>query len=134
MCAAAASVNLAGMQTRCIVVRILPGRGEAARELVSELAGSRRAEQESSARRIGARSATWSLGGGPVEGELLIGEIDGADLGNALSLLAVSLAPHDLWFKRRFAAVTGVDLNEPQELGAGPAPNQALLRPSVAAG
>ena len=114
-------------------MRILPGRGEAARELVSELAGSRRAEQESSARRIGTRSATWSLGGGPVEGELLIGEIDGDDLGNALDLLRVSLAPHDLWFKRRFEAVTGVDLNEPQQLVDGPHPSQSLFRVPLAA-
>ena len=121
------------MQTRCIVVRILPGRGEAARELVSELAGSRRAVQESSARRIGTRSATWSLGGGPVEGELLIGEIDGDDLGNALDLLRISLAPHDLWFKRRFEATTGIDLNEPQQLVQGPDPTQALFRVPLAA-
>lgn len=134
MCAAAASVNLQRMQTRCIVVRILPGRGEAARELAAELAGSRRAEQELSARRIGARFATWSLGG-PEAGELLVGTIDSDDLGHALSLLAVSLAPHDLWFKRRFEAVTGVDLNEPQQLIEQPEqPDQALLRPRVAAG
>ena len=132
MCAAAASVNLQRMQTRCIVVRILPGRGEAARELAAELAGSRRAEQELSARRIGARFATWSVGG-PEAGELLVGTIDSDDLGHALSLLAVSLAPHDLWFKRRFEAVTGVDLNEPQELSFTDQPDQALLRPRVAA-
>ena len=134
MCSAAGSGNLARMQTRCIVVRILPGRGEAARELVSELAGSRRAEQESSARRIGARSATWSLGGGPVEGELLIGEIDGTDLGNALDLLRISLAPHDLWFKRRFVALTGIDLNEPQQLVSGDDSSQALLHAPATAG
>jgi hypothetical protein len=120
------------MQTRCIVVRILPGRGEAARELVTELAGSRRAEQESSARRIGTRSATWSVGG-PAAGELLIGEIDGHDLGHALDLLRISLAPHDLWFKRRFLAVTGIDLNQPQQLTSGDEPDQSVLRVPVAA-
>jgi hypothetical protein len=68
-----------------------------------------------------------------VEGELLIGEIDGDDLGNALDLLRVSLAPHDLWFKRRFEAVTGVDLNEPQQLVDGPNPSQSLFRVPLAA-
>lgn len=126
-------VRVRAMQKRCIVVRILPGRGEAARELVSELAGSRRAEQELSARSIGARVASWSLGG-PAEGKLLIGTIDSHDLGHALSLLAVSLAPHDLWFKRRFADVTGVNLNEPQTIVAGDTPGDAVLRASAAVG
>jgi hypothetical protein len=122
--------HAATMQEGCIVVRILPGREEAARELVTELSSSRRGEQDQSARRIGARSATWSVSD-PGHEERLVGVIGSADLGRSLDLLAVSLAPHDLWFKRRFEALTGVDLNErrpaslddvagPIELRSGP--------------
>jgi hypothetical protein len=99
------------MQEHCVVLPLLPGRGESARDFMRQLAAGRRAEQERSERRVGIGGARWYLGQ-VAEGELLIGMINSGDLARAFGLLSVSMDPHDLWFKRRFAAVTGVDLND----------------------
>ncbi|MEO8246244.1 MAG: hypothetical protein ABI622_03905 [Chloroflexota bacterium] len=103
------------MQEHCVVLSLLPGRGESARDFMRQLAGGRRAEQERSERRVGIGEARWYLGR-VAGGELLIGVIDSGDLARALGLLSVSMDPHDLWFKRQLAAVTGVDLNESPRL------------------
>ena len=100
-----------------MVFSLLPGRGESARDFMAELADGRRAEQERSERRIGIRGERWFLGRVDA-GELLIGLVGSHDLARALGLLAVSMEPHDLWFKRRFAEVTGIDLNDPPDLAA----------------
>ena len=94
-----------------MVFSLLPGRGESARDFMRQLADGRRAEQERSERRIGIGGARWFLGQ-VAAGELLIGMIDSRDLARALGLLSVSMDPHDLWFKRRFADATGVDFND----------------------
>lgn len=99
------------MPEHCVVFLLLPGRGESARDFMRQLADGRRAEQERSERRIGIGGARWFLGQ-VAAGELLIGMIDSGDLARALGLLSVSMDPHDLWFKRRFADATGVDLND----------------------
>ena len=99
------------MQEHCVVLPLLPGRGESARDFMRQLAAGRRAEQERSERRVGIGGARWYLGQ-VAEGELLIGMITSGDLARAFGLLSVSMDPHDLWFKRHLAAVTGVDLNE----------------------
>lgn len=99
------------MPEHCVVFLLLPGRGESARDFMRQLADGRRAEQERSERRIGIGGARWFLGQ-VAAGELLIGMINSGDLARALGLLSVSMDPHDLWFKRRFADATGVDLND----------------------
>ncbi len=99
------------MQEHCVVLPLLPGRGESARDFMRQLAAGRRAEQERSERRVGIGGARWYLGQ-VAEGELLIGMISSGDLARAFGLLSVSMDPHDLWFKRHLAVVTGVDLNE----------------------
>jgi hypothetical protein len=103
------------MQEHCVVFSLLPGRGESARDFMRQLADGRRAEQERSERRIGIGGARWFLGQ-VAAGELLIGMIDSRDLARALGLLSVSMDPHDLWFKRRFADATGVDFNDTQAI------------------
>lgn len=103
------------MQEHCVVLSLLPGRGESARDFMRQLAAGRRAEQERSERRVGIGGARWYLGQ-VAEGELLIGMIASGDLARALGLLSVSMDPHDLWFKRHLAAITGVDLNESRYL------------------
>lgn len=105
------------MQEHCVVFSLLPGRGESARDFMRQLAAGRRAEQERSERRIGIDGERWFLAR-TAAGELLIGLIDSPDLARAFGLLAVSMEPYDLWFKRRFADVTGIDLNDPPELDA----------------
>ena len=103
------------MQEHCVVFSLLPGRGESARDFMRQLADGRRAEQERSERRIGIGGARWFLGQ-VAAGDLLIGMIDSGDLTRALGLLSVSMDPHDLWFKRRFADATGIDLNDTQAI------------------
>jgi hypothetical protein len=103
------------MQEYCVVLPLLPGRGESARGFMRELADGRRAEQERSERRVGIGGARWYLGQ-VAEGELLVGLIDSGDLARALGLLSVSMDPHDLWFKRQLGAVTGIDLNDSPHL------------------
>ena len=99
------------MQEHCVVLTLLPGRGESARDFMRQLADGRRAEQERAERRVGIAGERWFLG--PAEsGELLIGLIESEDLVRSLGLLSVSMEPHDLWFKRRLADITGVELNE----------------------
>ena len=124
------------MQEHCVVLSLLPGRGESARDFMRQLAAGRRAEQERSERRVGIAGVRWYLGQ-VAEGELLIGMIDSGDLARAFGLLSVSMDPHDLWFKRQLAAVTGVDLNESphlvlaEELGRPEAQSRELRdRPS----
>ena len=114
------------MQEHCVVLSLLPGRGESARDFMRQLAAGRRAEQERSERRVGIGGARWYLGQ-VAEGELLIGMIDSGDLARAFGLLSVSMDPHDLWFKRQLAAVTGVDLNESPHL----VPAEELGRPEA---
>jgi hypothetical protein len=53
--------------------------------------------------------------------------ITSSDLARAFGLLSVSMDPHDLWFKRHLAAVTGVDLNESPHLE----PAVELARPAA---
>ena len=114
------------MQEHCVVLPLLPGRGESARDFMRQLAAGRRAEQERSERRVGIGGARWYLGQ-VAEGELLIGMITSGDLARAFGLLSVSMDPHDLWFKRHLAAVTGVDLNESPRLE----PAVELARPAA---
>jgi hypothetical protein len=42
--------------------------------------------------------------------------MESADFANALRLFSASQDEFDLWFKRRFADSTGVDLNNPPEM------------------
>ncbi len=103
------------MQEHCLVISLLPGRGESARDFMRQLAAGRRAEQERSERRVGIGGARWFLAhwGGD---ETLVGLIASHDLHRSLRLLAVSMDPHDLWFKRQFAEISGLDLNEAPDL------------------
>jgi hypothetical protein len=103
------------VQEHCLVISLLPGRGESARDFMRQLAAERRAEQERSERRVGIRDARWFLARAAA-GEMLIGLLVSPDLRRSLRLLAVSMDPHDLWFKRRFAELSGLDLNEAPNL------------------
>lgn len=126
MCRRHRRVDHGCMQEHCVVLPLLSGRGESARDFMRQLAAGRRAEQERSERRVGIGGSRWYLGQ-VAEGELLIGMIDSGDLARAFGLLSVSMDSHDLWFKRQLAAVTGVDLNESPHL----APAEGLNRPGT---
>ncbi len=105
------------MQEHCLVFTLLPGRGESARDFMRQLADGRRAEQERSERRVGIGGERWFLAESAAR-ETLVGIVESPDLQRSLRLLAVSMDPYDLWFKRRFAEIAGVDLNEGPDLVA----------------
>ncbi len=82
-----------------------------ARVFLRALLGSRADELARSEHRLGIERQAWFTAG---EGtDLLIGMIEASDFARALSLLAISMDPFDLWFKRSIEAVTGLDLNDP---------------------
>ena len=49
-------------------------------------------------------------------GEILVAYIETDDFGTALGLFSQSHDDFDMWFKRRLADVTGIDLNDPPEI------------------
>jgi hypothetical protein len=101
----------------CVVFSVLPGKTQAAREFMRQLAEVRHGEHEQAEHRIGIDAERWFLAGS-CERELLVGMIDTADLRRMIGLLAVSLHPYDLWFKARFHEVTGTDLNDAPPIDA----------------
>ena len=68
-----------------------------------------------SEQRIGIEKEVWFLAGAD-SGDLLVSYMESPDFANALRLFSASQDEFDLWFKRRFAESTGVDLNNPPEM------------------
>jgi hypothetical protein len=103
------------MQQICLVLPVVSGHGDDAREFMRELEASRKQEYARSEERIGITKEVWYLA--PLqEGELLVAYMEADDFGAALSLFSQSRDDFDMWFKRRLADVTAVDLNDPPEM------------------
>ncbi len=100
------------MQQVCVVVPILPNKTNAARDFMRELETKRKAEFDRSERRIGITKEVWFLAEAP-SGDQLVAYMESEDFGKALGLFAQSRDEFDLWFKRRLAEATGLDLNNP---------------------
>ncbi len=99
------------MEQTCLLLPLQPDARLAARDWLRALGGARAAELARSERRLGISRQAWFAAG---EGnDLLIGMIEAGDFRRAMGLLAVSLDPFDLWFKRSIGTLTGLDLNEP---------------------
>jgi hypothetical protein len=96
----------------CLALPILPGKTEAARQFQRELDTDRKADYDRSERRVGITKEVWNLASLP-SGDHLAAYLESADFNRALQLFAQSQDEFDLWFKRRLAEVTGVDLNNP---------------------
>ena len=103
------------MDQICLVVPVQSGKSEDAREFMDELEQSRMAEYAASEARIGITKEVWFLAG-TQGGESLVGYIEADDFGEALARFSGSQDDFDLWFKRRLADSTGVDLNDPPEM------------------
>jgi len=71
-----------------------------------------RAEFDASERRIGITKELWYLAA-LKSGDHLIGYMESANFGQALTSFVGSREPFDVWFKEEMLAVTGVDLNNP---------------------
>ncbi len=99
------------MDSVCAAFPILPGKSEAARAFLRELAGPRSEENAASDRRVGITKEAWFFQNLPT-GDLLIGYAEGEDLARSLGQIAASQEPSDRWFKDRMLDLTGVDLNQ----------------------
>ncbi len=96
----------------CVVFPLLPGKTEEARAFQRELDTQRKADYDRSERRIGITKEHWFLASVPA-GDQLVVYMESQDFDRALGLFVASRDEFDLWFKRRLAEVTGVDLNNP---------------------
>ena len=104
------------MDQVCLVLPVLEGRSDDARSFMRELEESRMDEYDRSEQRIGITREVWHLATLPGGGDALIAHIESADFGNALKLFSESQDDFDLWFKKRLADSTGIDLNHPPEM------------------
>ena len=83
-----------------------------------ELEGKRKPDYDRSEQRIGITKEVWYLAHTPA-GDQFVAYMDTEDFARALSLFSGSQDEFDLWFKRRLADSTGLDLNNPP---SGPLP------------
>jgi ketosteroid isomerase-like protein len=103
------------MDEVCLVAPLLSDKAEAARAFMRELDGPRRDDYSASERRIGISKEVWFLAPTPA-GELLVGYMESSDFESAFAAFVTSDNEFDLWFKQRFAEVTGIDLNHPPQM------------------
>jgi hypothetical protein len=103
------------MDQVCLVLPILPGKADAAREFQRELDGPRKEEYDASERRIGITKEVWYVAP-TTSGDEFVAYMESADFTKALSMFVQSRDGFDLWFKERLADATGVDLNDPPEM------------------
>jgi hypothetical protein len=103
------------MNQICLVIPITPGKSDDARDFMQELERERKAEYDQSERRIGITKEVWYLARTP-GGDQFVAYMETADFGKALSLFSASRDEFDMWFKRRLADSTGLDLNNPPSM------------------
>jgi hypothetical protein len=103
------------MEQICLVLPVLPGRADDAREFMRELEAPRKGEYARSEDRIGITKEVWFLAA-VASGEAMVAYMETNDFANALRLFSQSQEEFDVWFKRRLADATGVDLNNPPEM------------------
>jgi len=103
------------MQQICLVLPVTEGHADDARAFMRELEDQRKADYARSEERIGITREVWWLAGLPA-GEALVAYMETEDFERALGLFSQSRDEFDMWFKRRMADVTGVDLNDPPEM------------------
>lgn len=118
------------MERMCLTIPIRPGRRSDLVGFMHEVDGPRHGELGATERRIGITREVFFLADGG-DHDRLVMYLEGESIGDSLGSFIASREPFDLWFKERFAACTGVDLNdppplEPAELLAAYAVDEAL--------
>jgi hypothetical protein len=98
------------MDQICLVLPILPGKTDDARAFQHELDTTRKADYDRSERSIGITKEVWYLAALP-GGDHLVAYMESGDFARALQLFVDSDEEFDVWFKRRLAEATGVDMN-----------------------
>ena len=100
------------MDQVCLVLPIKQGKADAARAFMHELETARKGDYAVSERRIGIDKEAWYMASTPA-GDQFVAYMETTDFGKALSLFSASRDEFDMWFKRRLADSTGLDLNTP---------------------
>ncbi len=103
------------MDQICLVIPVIPGKTAVARDFWHEVETERKAEYDHSERRIGITKEVWYLTQLPT-GDHFVAYMESPDFNTALRLFSKSQDDFDVWFKRRLAETTGVDLNNPPEM------------------
>ena len=103
------------MDQVCLVVPVQARKSDDARAFMRELEEQRKDAYAQSEQRIGIDKEVWFLARAD-SSDLLVSYMESPDFANALRLFSASQDEFDLWFKRRFADSTSVDLNNPPEM------------------
>jgi hypothetical protein len=103
------------MERMCLTIPVRPGRRDELVEFMREVEGPRHDELGTTERRIGITREVFFLSAG-ADHDLLVMYLEGESVGDSLGAFIGSREPFDVWFKERFAACTGVDLNDPPPL------------------
>ena len=97
-----------------IVFPVLPGKREALRAFLKELAGPRFADYDISSKKWGFERDTWFLQTTP-QGVLVIYYGEGKDIPKAMRDWASGREPFDVWMKQQLKDITGIDFNKPSD-------------------
>lgn len=100
---------------------ILPGKEDAARAWIKEVAGPRRAGFDAMQRRSAIERETLTLMSTPM-GSFMLVWFDG-DIEKAFGEVATGQDEFTTWHRAQLSAVTGIDLSQPEE---GPLPELML--------
>lgn len=103
------------MERMCLTIPVRSGRRDDLVAFMREVDGPRRGELAASERRIGLTREVFFLADGG-DHDRLVMYLEGESIGDSLASFIASREPFDVWFKERFAACTGVDLNDPPPL------------------
>jgi hypothetical protein len=103
------------MERMCLLVPVRPGRRDELMEFMREVNGPRHREFGATEERIGVTREVFFLAGDGDHDQLVM-YLEGESIGGSLGAFIASREPFDVWFKERFAACTGVDLNDPPPL------------------
>ena len=114
-CFARTGFHATTMQAICLVIPVQPGSADDARAFMRELETSRKDAYAASERRIGITRETWHLAVIRA-GDMLVAHIETESFTATLGSFAASRDEFDVWFKRRLADSTGLDLNDPPDV------------------
>jgi hypothetical protein len=103
------------MQHINLVLPVLDGKSQEARDFMDELENKRKDAYNRSERRIGITKELWWIASLP-SGDHLVAYMETDDFANALGLFSQSRDEFDLWFKDRLNNATGIDLNNPPDI------------------
>lgn len=104
------------MQHVCIMLPVLDGKTQDARDFLAEFEKVDARKRDSSQLQSGMVKEIWYLVSLPA-GDYLVVYGETEDLSAASQAFAESQEELDVWFKEQVAAVTGVDLGDPSSPG-----------------